>query len=390
MLNWINFLHFYQPPIISDEIIGEVVKSSYSSWVKFLNQHQKVKVTLNFSACLTERLFNSKHTAIISDLAKIAQRGQIEFVDSAAFHPILPLLPAKEIIKQIQINRDINSLRFGPIYSPQGFYLPEMAYSSKVAQILKDLGYKYILLDQIAFNGNLDKKIDNSVRYKIKKLDLDVVFRDRQISQTFVPETLINKLENNKFFKNESIITATDGELYGHRYWNWWPAYKYLTQKKLVQTLTISEYLDSLSVEQIIDPLKSSWESTQTELENSVPYALWWDPHNRIHQLLWRLAKFALKLNIKNEHDKNHYASRLHLEKGLASCTFWWASGRDFELFSPHAWDPKMVETGAHELLNSIRSLSQIKTVHKIKAEKLFSQIRELIWKKHWRKNGKV
>ena len=112
---------------------------------------------------------------------------------------------------------------------------------------------------------------------------------------------------------------------------------------------------------------------------------MWFNPKNKIHNLLWTLAEFALKLNYKNTKDSNHFASRLHLEKGLASCTFWWASKKDFNLTQPEAWDPDMVEAGAKELLNSVRSLEKINKQDKIKAEKIFGQIRNKIWHKHWR-----
>lgn len=396
---WINFLHFYQPPTISDEIIDEVVKSSYKPWVDFLNKNKDLKITVNFTACLAERLYNSGYQKLLDDFIKIAERGQIEFVETAGFHPILPLLPEKEIIKQIKINNNINKKRFGKVYQPKGFYLPEMAYSKKVAEIINELGYKYIILDEIAFNGLVTQAFrpDNNIKYKIKGTDLCVVFRNREISQTFVPKTLINILEGRSKVsasfrdkakrddpRHSAFITATDGELYGHKYWNWWPAYT--KALKHLNTETLSKYLSELQEEKEINPVACSWESTQRELEDKIPYAIWQHPNNKVHKLLWRLANFALKLNYKHEDDINHFSSRLHLEKGLASCTFWWASDKDFKMFSPHAWDPKMVEVGAHELLYSIRSLNDIKPRLKLKAEKMFSQIRSLIWKKHWKK----
>jgi len=393
MLNWINILHFYQPPTVSDEIINEVVKSSYKPWVDFLNKHRNLKITLNFTACLTERLKRSGYKKLLKDFTKIAERGQIEFLESAAFHPILPLLPEQEIVKQIKINQQINKECFGKIYKPQGFFLPELAYSNKVGLILKKLGYKYIILDEIALsqkhkNTKTRKHenkflINNNVKYKLSN-GLFVVFRNREISNTFVPQTIINILKQKKI--PQHIITATDGELYGHRYWNWYPAYSYLINKTQVKTLTASDYLKKTKKQKTIKPKACSWESDTKELKKKIPYALWQHPKNKIHKFLWQLSGLALKLNWQNQEDPNHFASRLHLEKGLASCTFWWASNKDFKKLSPHAWQPTQVEIGATELLNSIRSLEKIKPLNKIAAEKIFSQIRNLIWKKHWQK----
>ena len=386
---WINFLHFYQSPVTSDEVIHEVVKSSYQPWVKFLNKYKKVKVTVNFSACLTERLFNLGYGKLLKDYARLAKRGQIEFVSSAAFHSILPLLPKKETIKQIQINDQINKNRFGAAYKPTGFFLPELAYSKNVAKIIKKLKYKYIILDEISYAGKLNSQIDNNLKYKIKNIGINIIFRNRIISRSFVPETIINIIEGrDKRFnidnKNRFIITATDAELYGHRYWNWHPAFSFLVDKLKIKTLTISEYLKSLKKERTVEPIASNWESIEEELKRGLPYGLWYDPKNKIQKLLWQLANFALELNYKSEKDENHFASRLHLEKGLASCTFWWASNRDFRLFGPPAWHPEEIEKGAAELLASVRSLTNITPNQKLKAEKLFSQIRDLVWNTHW------
>ena len=403
MIKWINILHFYQPSIVNNEIFDSVVASSYQSWADFLSQYKNVKVTVNFSGCLTERLFNSGYNNLIKQFSKLAKKGQIEFLESAAFHPILPLLPEKEVIHQIQVNNQINHLRFGKSYQPAGFFLPEMAYSDKVAGIIKKLGYKYIVLDPISINNianvetrhccvSTQKKIANFIvdpntKYQTKKHGLNIIFRDKTVSQTFVPETIINIIENNDLPKNPTIITATDSELYGHRYWNWWPAYSHLVKKtKKVTTATASEYLKSIKKSKIISLRASSWESIDKELKNKIPFALWQNPKNKIHTLLWQLANFALQLNWRHTKDPNHFASRLHLENGLASCTFWWASSKDFkELFAPIAWDPNMVEAGARELLNSIRALEKIKPADKLKAEKLFTQIRHKIWGKHWK-----
>lgn len=394
-MNWINILHFYQPPTTSKKQIDEVAKSSYQPWVNFLNKYKNVKITINLTGCLTEKLFNFGYEKLLKDFAEIAKRKQIEFLETAAFHPILPLLPEKEIIKQIKINNKINKLRLGKIYKPKGFFLPELAVSNKVLKIIKKMGYKYIILDEIS----IKEKIKYNMKYKIKNIGLEVIFRNRKISQTFVPETITNLLEKNisvnQCFSQCSsvsyLITATDAELYGHRYWNWYPAYSYLTQRhKLIKTLTASEYLTFQKIQTTIKTQKiticgSSWESTERELKAGVPYALWQNPKNKIHQKLWQLANFAIKLNYKNQKDNNFFASRLHLENGLSSCTFWWASSKDFKLFSSRAWDPSMVEKGAQELLNSIRSLNKINSKTKLEAEKLFSEIRDLVWKKHWK-----
>ena len=133
--------------------------------------------------------------------------------------------------------------------------------------------------------------------------------------------------------------------------------------------------------------MSSSWETTPRELKLGQQFVLWANPKNKIHQLLWQLADFALQLNYQHTKDPYHFSSRLHLERGLASCTFWWASGRDFKLFGSSAWSPEEIEKGALELIRSIRALAGVSPKIKIKAERIFLKIHQAIWFKHWRSN---
>ncbi len=380
---WLNFLHIYQPPTLEKELLVRITQEAYLNIIKILKQNPKHKITLNITACLTEYLNQVGFTKLIDDIKFLAQRGQIELTGSAAFHPLLPLLPDKEIIRQIKVNDEINKKYFGTAYHPQGFYLPEMAYSTKVARIIKRLGFKWIILDEIALDGKINNgHINYEQKYKIKKIGLNVIFRNRRISQTFVPKTVDKLLKQNKSPK--VIITATDGEIYGHKHIDHQQILKKVLKNKNLTTATISEFLTSHRQENKVEVLNSTWESTPHELKQKNYYSLWSHPKNKTHQKLWRLANFALALNYKSLKDPNHFASRLHLEKGLASCTFWWASGKDFKMFNPPAWNPAEVEKGALELLRSVRSLIDTSFKNKIKAEKMFLDIHKIIWIKHW------
>lgn len=115
------------------------------------------------------------------------------------------------------------------------------------------------------------------------------------------------------------------------------------------------------------------------------PYALWHDKKNKIQQDIWQLARLAYNIVEGNKKDKNYHFSRWHLVRGLASCTFWWASAKDFRLFSPISWSPDEIERGVNELVRAVRTLDSEKTrAIKIKAEKIHIRIKHDIWTKHW------
>lgn len=387
-MRWINFLHVYQPPTLERETLVRITKESYFNIIDVLKKNPNYKITLNITACLTEYLNQVGFTKLIDELKTLIKKKQIELTGSAAFHPLMPLIPLKEAKRQIQVNYEINKRYFGKLYQPRGFYLPEMAYAPQIAKAIKQAGYEWIVLDEISFDGKINGlHIDYQQKYKDKQSGLEVVFRQRKFSKTFVPGTIEQLLQQPH--PPEIVVTATDGELYGHKYVDYDQTHYKILRNKQLTTLTVSEFLSSLTNKKNIKPIPASWESTPQELKKNIPYSLWGHPKNKIHAKLWQLADFALKLNYRHLKDPNHFASRLHLERGLASCTFWWASGKDFKMFNPPAWNPTEVEKGALELLRSIRALINIDYKYKIQAENIFLAIHKLIWTKHWLKSRK-
>lgn len=378
---WVNLLHFYQPPTTDNETIIEAAEKSYKRIISALKRNRQIKFTLNLAGCLLDRLETLGYKELINDLKTMADSGQIELTGSAAFHPILALLPDEEIIRQIKINQEILKKHFGRKFRAQGFFIPEAAYGLKVAKIVKKLNYRWIMLDEISADIK-SNQFDFSSLYLDKNSGLKILFRQRQNSKKYAPQ-IISKLI--KELRAETVITATDAELYGLRHEDFSFTFEKLLKRPEIKTLTVGEYLAGLNRTKKIAARASSWESTEKELKNNSPYWLWRDKKNKIQTLLWRLADAAIA-NIKRyPKDQNYFWSRRHLDRGLASCTFWWASAHDFKLYGPLAWNPDEIEKGANELIRSVRALADPRTKPaKIKAEKLYIKIKQLIWHKHW------
>ena len=113
---WLNFLHIYQPPTLEKELLVKITREAYFNIIKILKQNPKHKITLNITALLTEYLNQVGFTKLIDDIKILVKKGQVELVGSAAFHPLLPLIPIKEIERQIEVNNDINKQYFGAAY----------------------------------------------------------------------------------------------------------------------------------------------------------------------------------------------------------------------------------------------------------------------------------
>ena len=105
--------------------------------------------------------------------------------------------------------------------------------------------------------------------------------------------------------------------------------------------------------------------------------------------MLWKLVDQASRLVDKYKGDPNWHWARTHLDRGVSSCTFWWASAKKPSEWSPLTWNPDMIDNGSEELIRAIRSLEKATAAEKIKAEKIFIDIKKETWLTHWRRHHK-
>lgn len=381
---WINFVHLYQPANADAFIIKEAVEKSYERLVRALEENPHIKFTANISGCLILRWRELGYSDLIARIGRLVARGQLELTGTAAYHPILPLIPEKEAECQIKENEKILRDSFGENFKPRGFFLPESAYGREAAKIIKKLGYEWIILDEIALNGKLGKT-DYDKTYVDAESGLKIIFRQRQLSKSYVPKTLLKQLEHGRN-PDYPAVTATDAELYGLRHEDPDGELEKLLRRHDYETETVSGFLDKGGRRtEKIKPVASSWESLPEELADDKPYNLWYNKENPIQKKLWRLALMAYRVAEAYPHDKCRQWARWHLVRGLASCTFWWASAKDFLLFGPISWNPDEIERGLNELIRSIRAIDNEATRDvKLSAEKLYVQIKQLVWERHW------
>jgi predicted glycosyl hydrolase (DUF1957 family) len=377
---WINFLHLYQPPDSETFIIKEATEKSYERIVAALENNPTAKFTLNITGCLVAQWQDLHYFDLIERIKELITRGQIELTGSVAYHCLMPLTPKKEVARQIKENTAILKAAFGEEIRLRGFFMPEMAYSPESAKIIKDSGFEWLILDEICHRGQLNE-VDFAKVYRGKANGLKVVFRSRKYSTTYVP-----KLVNKKYPYQELLVTATDGELYGLHFRDKNGELEKALANPAVRTESVSEFIDSRPSFYVADLVKGNWEATEAELRDGNPYALWSDPKNPVHSQLWRFAEMIISLVEKYRTDRNRKWSRYYLSRGLASCTFWWASAKDFShLFGPTAWNPDVIERGINNLIRAVRSIENKDSRNeKIKAEYECLKIKQLIWQKHW------
>ncbi len=383
---WLNFLHLYQPVNKDAYIIKEATEKSYLRIIRALEEHPNIKFTLNITGCLFLRWEDLGYIDLIKRIKNLVNKGSLELTGSAAYHPLLPLIPKEETKRQIEENEEILKRYLGNNFKPKGFFLPELAYSPKIAKIIKSFGYKWILLDEFTYNGSIGE-VDFNEIYRDNYSGLKIIFRSREFSNNYVPALIFQLLNcERRFFY--PIITATDGELYGLRHNDPDAIFEKVLKHPKLKTATFSDFIKKHTKTYKVKPISSSWETTTKDLKNKTPFSLWFNPKNKIQVKLWELANFVYNLIEKNKKDKNYNWARWHFVRGLASCTFWWASGRDFRhVFGPVSWGPDEIERGLNEFIRAVRSLDNPRTQKdKLKAEKMYVKIKLMVWSKHWKK----
>lgn len=385
---WTNFLHIYQPPTQTEQVIRKVADESYRTLVRILKEAPASKITLNISAVLTEQLTRYGLDDVIRGLRELAERGQIEFTGSAMYHPVLPLVPKDEVVRQVKLNNDVNKRCFGEVYKPTGFFPPEMCYSYEVAQTVAELGFRWMIVDEIAFEGRI-----GSVKYdRLHALeglkDFLVFFKERPFSAGITygafpsAEAFLAALEGTGH-QQGYLLTGTDGEVYGHHRPGQEKLMSELFARGTPRTCTISELVEHFVQADTVKPLPSSWSSWEDEMEQGIPYPQWHYPGHELHELQWELTKTALRTVKTASTDSPGFSrARNLLDEGLHSCQYWWASCRPW-------WSVEMIESGAYRLYQAVEALGDtIDKKRRDEASKLFQAV--VSKAREWQESGEA
>lgn len=385
-MKWANFLHIYQPASQADDIFDRVVNESYRPLFKALRENSKARITININAILAEQFVQRGYQDIIDDIKFIASRGQIEFTDTAKYHPLLPFLDEFEIRRQIMLNRATNEQILGSVYKPTGFFPPEMAYAPFIAPILESMGYKWIIVDEIAFNGRVNQ-VDTNTIYTIKGTKLNVFFRERNPSNLIMSALIrreqdFHELMGKEYEGKGYMVTGMDGETFGHHR----PGLQKLLTELLVsdefEHVFLSELPDQIKKNEVVSPLVSTWASTEKDIEEGKQFLTWQDKDNLLHNLEWELFHLALDMvrTFKGT-TKDIQLAREKLDVALASDHFFWASAKPW-------WSLEVIESGAWLLLDVVRSIPDVSGDILHKAENIYHQIISTSFE--WQRTGHI
>lgn len=386
-MKWANFLHFYQPPTQKKFWVNKITAESYRPLLLGLKKQASSKLTLNVSGILLELLEKYGDGDIIDLLKDLLSRGQIELTGSAKYHPLLPFLPKEEAVRQIRLNEETLKKYFGNAWQKKGFFPPEMGFDANVAQIAKELGYQWIIVDELSFPRS-QRPIDYSRIYKIQGIDdFFIYFRERRMSwvilsgQVGTGELLIKSL-GERLKKAEYLLTAMDGETFGHHRPGLEELLFEIYESQGLENILVSDLPTYFSETAVIEPEPSTWALMEKDLEQKKPFSRWKDSENIIQNKQWELTDLAIKAMARADKNSASYdEARNILDKALHSDQYWWASAKPW-------WSIEMIERGAKELSDSVLKTPGAGDDEKNKAKELYQSI--IFTAFEWQRQGIV
>ena len=360
-MKWLNFLHLYQPANQQKDILESVVKESYLPIFRKINQVEKLSLTMNITGSLLELFERDGYTELLELIRTVVKEGKVELTGSCKFHAFLPLIPKKEIKRQILQNNQTLERVLGFPYKPKGFFPPEMGYHPKMATLLEDFGFEWIIMDEVAQFVNNEFPRPNKL-YVIKDTNLKVFFRNRRVSNLIMSavardtQTLKQSLKDDFVFPY--LVTGMDGETFGHHRIGFENFLFEVLDDPDFQTTSMRNFLSESATqsleEEVVDPKPSTWASSISDIEKGIQFLSWKDPENPIHAEQREFLDFTLDLVYNYpEKAKNYDEVRHKMDMALASDHFWWASAKPW-------WSLEMIEDGAFRFLDVIQSLGNV------------------------------
>ena len=384
---WAPLLHIYQPPTQDINVLKRVDKECYRPLFSLLEEYDDVKFSLNINGVLIELLYQYGLSDTMDLLKNLVSENKIEVVGTAKYHPILPLIPEKEVKHQIQINEEMNRKEFGR-WKGIGFFPPELAISGTVAKYIRQLGYKWVLMSGIACpiewpydkiytspNGLQLFFRDDILSNKISFKNITAKLFVKELKEIF-QQTINGKSASIKE-SDMYIVTAMDGETFGHHI----PHYEKTFLKKVLDLIKEDEKIQIVFISDLdkhfpiakkkITPRESSWSTTYEDILAEIPYPLWKHPDNNIHKYYWKFMKSLNNLmNLADNTDltidwdveKFYNTARFFYDRGIYSCPVWWANPQN------RMWSPNLIYKGIELLMRSALN-AQITLVHAGKSD---------------------
>lgn len=366
-------LHIYQPPTQHEQVLREIADQCYLPLIKLIKE-KRFKVTLNIPLSLLEQMDKYGYKEWLSDIKELYETEKIELVGSGAYHPLLTKIPSEYVEQQVILNEYALGYYFGKkggfdgdpsimIRDLKGFFPPELAVNEQVLNVVNDLGYEWMLVDEVSIPEVVGP--ERFGVYKVGDFDTKVIARNRELSTMLASQ---KDLDANKFvekaFDVGTSVISLDGEVFGHHNEEGIVLLRDIIsalRKKDFEAVFVTDYLMTTNEKQIKSIVESTWNTSQEDTNSGNLYPMWDVKDNEIHKLQWEIFDKVVDTyksvegsnvigyeevpiwipteleKIEDESLKDIICKNLLVNKSLHSCQFWWGTHRPLKA-------PSMIE----------------------------------------------
>ncbi|MDV2502776.1 MAG: alpha-amylase/4-alpha-glucanotransferase domain-containing protein [bacterium] len=143
-------LHNHQPVGNLDFVMEGAYRQAYLPFLEVLERHPAICMTLHWSGPLIDWLEEARPDYLKRARA-LVERGQIEVLSGGYYEPILPIIPDRDKVGQIEkLTSKVEEL-FGT--RPEGMWLAERVWEPSLPKPIAQAGIRYAVIDDEHFKG---------------------------------------------------------------------------------------------------------------------------------------------------------------------------------------------------------------------------------------------
>ncbi len=217
-INFLFGIHDHQPVGNFEWVFEESYQKCYKPFLDVLEKHPKVRCAMHHTGPLLEWIEQNR-PKYLDRLRKLVESKQIELLGGAFYEPILPIIPEKDAIGQIQYMSQYLKEKFG--VTPKGMWLAERVWEPHLPSILKKAGIEYTLTDDTHFSFSGLRPSDMVGYYVTENAGatLNIFPIDKNLRYLIPfkqPEETIQYLRSiSAEVGNKAVSMADDGEKFG-------------------------------------------------------------------------------------------------------------------------------------------------------------------------------
>ncbi len=251
-------LHNHQPVGNFDGVFEEAYQDSYLPFLEVFEPFTDLKISLHTSGPLMQWL-QTNHPEYLARLGQLVEAGRIEIVGGAFYEAILPMIPRRDRVGQIQTFTNWLQERLCP--AVRGMWMPERVWESCLTSDVAAANIEYTVLDDYHFR-RAGLKNDQLTGYFVAEDEGRIVnvFPGSETLRYLIPfaepqETINHCRMLAEDCPDSVVVFGDDGEKFGtwpntkqHVYENGWleKFFQALTDNKdWLSTTTLADAVDN-------------------------------------------------------------------------------------------------------------------------------------------------